>query len=173
MRFWTVTLTIGLLSTGCAPSPYQNIPPECQSNTGLQMVTGGKLGGANEAACQAAIMRQGGPMSIMKSPEQIQQELGGRQSPPGQQDMPPMTPEQMQQTQQLMQQMQPMMQQMQPMTRQVQPMQPLMTQPVTTPQGQTPTGQPGMVPPSMPQMTPEQQELMRQQMLQQTPSPTP
>jgi hypothetical protein len=152
MRVWIVTLSIGLLSTACAPSPYQNVPPECEGNRTLSIATGGKLGRADEAACRAAIMRQGGPMSIMKSPEQLERELGGSPEPPEEQKMPPMTPEQMQQMQQLMQQMQT-----------GQPRQPV--------QQRTPLQQP---PPSpqqpAPMMTPEQQELMRQQMLQQAPA---
>lgn len=155
---------IVLLLAGCATrSPYQNVPPECQGNTTLSVVSGGKLGRADEAACRAAIDRQGGPMSIMKSPEQLQQEYGARRPQRQQQDMPPMTPEQLQQTQQLMQQMQPMMRQMQPG----------MMPPGMTPQGQTPTGQPAMGQPGMPQMTTEQQEQMRQQMLQQQQAPQP
>lgn len=148
---------IVLLLAGCAtPSPYQNVPPECQGNTTLSVVSGGKLGRADEAACRAAIDRQGGPMSIMKSPEQLQQEYGARRPQRQQQDMPPMTPEQLQQTQQMMQQMQPMMRQMQP---------------GMPPTGQSPMGQPAtgqqQIRPTMPEMTPQQQEQMRQQMQQQ------
>src|SRR5690242_14453617 len=119
-------LLVVLLLAACAtPSPYQNLPPECQDSS-LAKATGGIFGRTNMAACRAAVDRQGGPMSIMKSPEQLQQEYGARRPQRQQQDMPPMTPEQYQQTQQMMQQMQPMMQQMQPMM----------------PRGQMPTGQP-------------------------------
>jgi hypothetical protein len=108
-------LTI-LLLTGCAsPSPYQNIPPECEGNHVLSTLTMNKLGRVDEAACRAAIQQQGGPMSIIKSPDQMRQEYGVQRRPRQQQDMPPMPPEQYQQTQQMMQQMQPMMQQIQPM----------------------------------------------------------
>jgi hypothetical protein len=154
----TFGVMIALLLAGCStPSPY-NLPPECQDSS-LAKATGGILGRTNMAACRAAVDRQGGPMNIMKSPEQLQQEYGARRPQRQQQDMPPMTPEQYQQTQQMMQQMQPMMQQVQPMM----------------PRGQMPTGQPQMMQPAQqqmpqgmpPQMTTEQQELLRQQMLQQ------
>ena len=154
-----------LLCVGCAmPSQYQNIPPECEGNHVLSTLTMNKLGRADEAACRAAIERQGGPMSIMKSPEQMQQEFGARRPQGQQQDMQSMTPEQYQQSQQMMQQMSPMMQQMQG---------------GMMPQGQRPAGR-GMGQPTMtqpgpqqmpqgppPQMTPQQQEQLQQQMLQQ------
>ena len=155
-------LVVLLLAACSTPSPYQNLPPECQDSS-LAKATGGILGRTNMAACRAAIDRQGGPMSIMKSPEQLQQEYGARRPQRQQQDMPPMTPEQYQQTQQMMQQMQPMMQQMQPMMQQM-------------PQGMMPSGQMPMghpatgqqqIQPTMPEMTPQQQEQMRQQMQQQ------
>jgi hypothetical protein len=151
----TIGVAIVLLCAGCStPSPY-NLPPECQDSP-LAKATGGILGRTNMAACRAAVDRQGGPMSIMKSPEQLQQEYGARRPQRQQQDMPPMTPEQYQQTQQMMQQMQPMMQQM--------------------PQGMMPSGQRPMaqpatgqqqIQPTMPEMTPQQQEQMRRQMQQQ------
>lgn len=154
-----VGAVIVLLCAGCSTSsPYQNVPPECQDSP-LANATGGILGRTNMAACRAAIKRQGGPMSIMKSPEQLQQEFGARRPTSQQQDMQPMTPEQYQQTQQMMQQMQPMMRQMQGgmMPQGQMPMRP----PTTGQQGQQP------IPSSMPQMTPQQQEQMRLQMQQQ------
>lgn len=163
-----LVLVVLLLAACATPSPY-NLPPECQDSS-LAKATGGILGRTNMAACRAAVERQGGPMSIMKSPEQLQQEFGARRPQRQQQDMPPMTPEQYQQSQQMMQQMQPFMQQMQPMMRQMQP--------GMTPPGQRFMGQPGMtqprqqqMPTDMPQMTPEQQEQMRLQMQQRAPQP--
>ena len=150
-----LVLVVLLLAACATSSPYQNLPPECQDSS-LAKATGGILGRTNMAACRATIDRQGGPMSIMKSPEQLQQEYGARRPQRQQQDMPPMTPEQYQQTQQIMQQMQPMMRQMQqgmPPTGQ-------------SPMGQPATGQQQIQPP-MPEMTPQQQEQMRQQMQQQ------
>lgn len=164
-------LLVLLLAVGCMPSPYKNLPPEC-GDPRLQQMTGGMLGVGNAKACRASVDRQGGLMNFMKSPEEMQQELGGRRTQTQQRDMPAMTPEQYQQSQQLMQQMQPFMQQMSPMMQQMQggPM----------PSGQRSSGQPNMMlpgsqqmPQGMPEMTPEQQEQMRRQMLQQqTPPPT-
>lgn len=86
--------------------------------------------------------------------------------------MPPMTPEQYQQMQLMMQQMAPLMQQMQPMMRQMQPgmPSPTLTVPGRAPSGSMPSGttagQPQNLISTPPQMTPEQEERLRQQMLQ-------